>query len=164
MKAAFVKHFGALRPADEQAETILAKIAEGTTVMADVTRPRNVQHHRLLFALLKLTVDNTDRYPTVATLLSALKLATGHYDVVMVRRSWWARILAGLGLQETDDMPVLIPASISFTSMDQTAFDDFYSRCLDIIIRDILPGTDRDDLEREVYELIGEKGYGERVA
>ncbi len=48
------------------------------------------------------------------------------------------------------------PASISFASMDETAFSEFYERAVDWVLSDVIPGLQRQHLDAEVEaELIG---------
>jgi hypothetical protein len=69
----------------------MKKAKPGELLIVEARRPRNILHHRKLFALLNLVVDNTDRYPDVETLLFALKIATGHCEV-FPRRGRQARV------------------------------------------------------------------------
>lgn len=139
MKATWRKTLRGLEPASREATDLLTKLKHGQVVMADVKRPRNVQHHRKLFALLNLVVDNQEHYQTAEHLLAALKCATGHADEYPLKD--------GSGV-------VMIPKSINFAAMDQTEFEKFYDRALHIIARDVIPGINRADLEREVSEAM----------
>ena len=44
--------------------------------------------------------------------------------------------------------------SINFASMDQAAFEDFYSRSIDVILLRFMPGTNRESLETEILNFI----------
>ncbi len=134
----FVKHFGALRPANPDAETLMAKLAPDKLVMVDVVRSRNLYHHRLFFALMQLVYENQTAYATVDDIVTAFKFAVGHTHKFNTKR----------GMIE-------IPVSISFAKMDQTEFESFYERAMDFLIAEVLPGIDSADLEREVQDIIG---------
>lgn len=127
-----------LKPGDEHGEGVLASIPHGAWVRAQITRPRNLQHHRKFFALCQLIAANTDKVQDVDDLVFRLKIATGH-----CRRHVTA-----------DGVVLYEPLSISFASMDQTEFDAFYARCLNIICAHIIPELDRADVEREVLEMV----------
>ena len=43
--------------------------------------------------------------------------------------------------------------SISFAAMDETEFERFYSRCVDVILEKYLRGTSRQDLLDEIASL-----------
>lgn len=131
------KHLGSLRPADEQSEDWLRKIANGDLVMAEIRKPRNIQHHRKLWALLKLVCDNMDQPITPEMLLGIIKLRTGYCDVVQTRKG-----------------DVVMPKSIAFESMDQLAFNEFWEKAVDFILSNVLLGVDSEALEREVYEMV----------
>lgn len=136
----FAKHIGALRPADEDAESLLQSIAMGECVEVTVHRRRNPKHHRKLFALLKIVVENTDgRWPNTDALKEDLKMATGLFEK---RASISGKVY-------------FVPKSISFASMDQAEFSRWYDQAVDVIVTRIIPGLDRDELEREVMQMIG---------
>ena len=130
------KHLGSLRPADEQCETWLGKIANGDCIMVDARKPRNIQHHRKLFALLNLVVENIDQSITVEMLLGIIKLRTGYCDVIQTAKG-----------------EIALPKSIAFESMDQTQFSEFYDKAVDFIIQEILP-VSRAELESEILEMV----------
>ncbi len=134
----FVKHFGALRPANPDAEALMAKLTPGKLVMVEVKRSRNLFHHRKFFALMQLVYENQTAYATVDDIVTTFKFACGHTHKFNTKR----------GMIE-------IPLSISFANMDQTGFETFYNRAMDFLIAEVLPGIDSADLEREVQEIIG---------
>jgi hypothetical protein len=132
--AFFHRDLGAFRPASPEAEAMLQKIKLGDVVRIKVERPRNIQHHKKFFALVGLVFRNQDHYQSQEHLLTALKVALGHCDTVICK----------------DGNPAYIPLSISFAKMDQTEFDAFYTRTLDLIAKHFLPGIDKEDLRNEV--------------
>ena len=134
----FRKEFARLIPCDDAASAALAKIKHGDAVQVEIKRPRNIWHHRKFFALLNLVFENQDKYEEPEHLLAALKASVGHCDF----------------LPGKDGMLVAVPKSIAFHKMDQTAFNEFYDRCVDKIARHFLPGVDSEALRREVEELI----------
>ena len=108
-----------------------------TTLRANVSAPRNIQHHKKLFALLKLILGNQERYKSTDELLAAVKVHLGHCDTVFMR----------------DGTEIRIPKSISFTAMDQAEFAQFYDRVLDCVCSEIIPGLSRPDVERQLLEF-----------
>lgn len=113
----------------------------GEMVTATLRRTRNPGHHRKFFALLNVVYKAQTRYATLEHLLNAVKIATGHYDVCSIE-------MRGFPVQ------VCIPKSISFAKMGQTAFEQFYNKAVDFILTEVIPGLDRDDLERQVLEIL----------
>lgn len=137
-----LKHaLGALRPVDAQGEEVLRGIKNGAIVKATIKRPRNVRHHRLYWGLVSILFDNQSRYSTPEELSDVIKVATGHCTVI----------------QTGDGKEIRIPKSISFAKMDQDAFRQFFDRVVDLAVTRIIPGLSRDDLRREVLEMIGER-------
>jgi len=110
----------------------LGKTKLNQGVMIEPRRPRNLQHHKKLFALLKIAVDNWpgDEPTTIEGLLGAIKISGGHYDVVQTKKGVWK-----------------IPKSINFESMDQKEFEPFYEHAILVISRVL--GVPPEDLERE---------------
>jgi hypothetical protein len=134
-----VKVPGGFRPADPRAEDTLKGIRAGEIVKAQVSRPRNPQQHRLFWAFLTLVQQNTDRWPTPEALLQAIKIHLGHFDSV----------------EMVDGRVVPHPRSISFGSMPQDDFRRFMNDAIDLVVTRIIPGLDRADLEREIFEMVG---------
>lgn len=131
----FIKRTGALWPLDDS----LTGVPDGTVINCKWSRSRSPQHHRLLFALLKIVSDNQTECKSTDILLSVIKIGTGHCDVI------------GLG----NGVFYSIPKSISFSKMDQDQFNSFFNRAVDFIVSDILPGINKPALTAEVYSLAG---------
>lgn len=139
MKTAWVWRMGALRPYSPEAVEQAAKWRPGTSVLCEATVPRNVQHHKLAFTLFRTVWENTDRWDTADHFRRWLLCQTGNCDTVPL----------------SDGTVMAIPHSMSFQAMGNDEFRDFWNRALDVIIQDVIPGANREDLEREVYGIIG---------
>ena len=131
------KRLGSLVPTDEEGEELLRSLPQHQIVKCKLTRPRNVQHHRKFFALVNLVFENQERYANVDELLAALKIAVGHVNIIVMPNGNEYRI----------------PKSIAFHKMDQTEFDRFYARVVDVVIKHFLPGVTRDELRQELLEF-----------
>lgn len=133
--------FNSLHAVDANGESVLSKIGRGDIVMVEVKKPRNVQHHRLYWALVGLVHDNVDheRYATPEDLSEAIKVSAG--------------ICTRIELPSGE--VAYIPGSIAFHNMDQTTFAAFYDRVCDLVAKYFLPGVNTDDLRREVSMMIG---------
>ena len=112
-----------LVPSDPFADEFIAPLKEGREVLLAAHRPRNLAHHKLLFALLRKVVENSDKWADEKVLLDDLKLATGLFET---------RVSALTGL------PYPVPASISFASMDQERFRAWYDKAHAVLSRDVL--------------------------
>ena len=95
-------------------------------------------HHRKFFALLNVVFENQEKYESVEQLLTIFKIGTGHYETMVMK-----------------DGVAYIPKSIAFQKMDQDEFSVFWDKCIKLIVTRILPGITKEDLEREILELIG---------
>ena len=133
MKHVFRKTFGTLAPADKGAEELLAKISDAALVMAEVKQARNPDHHRKFFAVLHAILPSTE-FASVEALLTAIKIAIGYVDTAVMG----------------DGTVVYHPRSICFDAMSQGEFNEFYTLAMDAICARILPGMNRDDLERHL--------------
>lgn len=145
MEILLVREGSKLGAADPISAEAIAGLKFGEALTAKIQRPRNPKHHRKLFALLKVVFDNQTTYATTEQLLEALKLATGLFETGLT----------------VDRMPYVRPLSISFASMDQHSFNEFYDRAVDVILTKVLPNTDKADLEKQVLEILGED-YGKQ--
>lgn len=140
-KVVMRKNLSSLVPADEQAVDMLAKIKHGDLVFVEVKRGRNVAHHRKLFALLQIVFENQDHYKSVDDILTAFKLRTGHYKVKRF-------ILDGVPFDYYE------PKSISFAALSQEAFEPVYTKMVDFLVSEVIPGLGREELERQVMEVL----------
>ncbi|KAF0138654.1 MAG: bet [Rhodospirillaceae bacterium] len=137
MRAVFRKGLRGLEPVDSAAAESIATLPVGGMVMVEVTRARNLRHHRKWWALMSPIANNLNGV-TAETVCDVIKIGIGHVHTVKTKR----------GL-------VHIPKSVSFASMDQTDFDRFYDSAVRYIVSDVLPGVNSSDLEREVITMIG---------
>lgn len=127
-----------LVPADADGREVIANWKTGQGVRAEVHRIRNVAHHRKFFALVRVVAEYSNTYDNTEKALVAIKIATGHVN-------WQPNPLTG------ELLP--IPKSISFGSMDQDAFNAFYSRAIDAVLQNLLPTMTRGSLERAVEDV-----------
>ncbi len=120
---AFVKRNNTLVPADFHADEFMEKIGDGKQVLVTLRKARNVQHHKLLWAMLRKVVDNSDQWASEAVLLDELKLATGLAEVRV-------NLLTG--------KPYAVPGSISFAAMDQTKFSAWFDQAVHLLATRVL--------------------------
>jgi hypothetical protein len=137
MKIQMTKHLGGLRPVDDIGTQALSRLKQGDIVTVEYTRPRNPRHHRLFFALLNIVANNSPHYDDPEQVLLALKIATGH---VVPHIAY-------------DGKTYMIPQSIAFHKMDQDAFDRFFNKCVDVVVRRFLPGVTDAELRMELETM-----------
>ena len=116
---------------------LIVGMRHGEQVLADIKRARNPKHHRLMFALLQLALDNQDKHKDIDSLLNAIKVATGHCK--------WLDMMVR-------DVPVrvAVPKSISFASMRQDKFEKFFDAALDYLANDVLGRADKEAIRQEI--------------
>jgi hypothetical protein len=135
------KTIGGFRPIDEAGEEFMRRIKRGEVVSIEVKRPRNIQHHRLFWALMTIVWQNHDqeRYPTVEDLVAAVKIAAGHRTRI----------------QLPGGEVGFIPGSIAFHKMSQDDFGAFWERVVDLVCAHFLPGVTPEALRAEVENMTG---------
>ncbi len=145
MKRGFFKVGGGrtklLMPSDEASQAILDGCKPGDVVRIQVSKPRHPGHHRKYWAMLKIVHEGTavqDLYPTTDKLHQAIKGALGYFNEV--------KLPDGKVFQVVD--------SIAFESMDQHAFEEFYGKAVDLIVSQVVPNLNREDLAREVESMV----------
>lgn len=112
------------------------RLKEGETVLCEISKPRNYEFHKKFMSLVRLTFDNLpNEYLTAwniyseEDMLTRIKIDLGLYTLAYIGRK-----------------TIVKPGSISFAKMDETEFEKFYNRTIDLIIDRYLAGTNRDDL------------------
>lgn len=112
----------------------------GSVVNCTISQKRNYEHHKKFFALVRLTFQNLPEHlqqmlniRSEEDMLTCLKLDLGYATTI-----WY-------GTRQ-----VVVPKSISFAQMDQTEFERFYDRAIDMVLGLYLRGTNRQDLIEEV--------------
>ena len=135
-KTFFRRTLAGLAPDDDGASEALRGVQIGQVVAVEISRPRNLQHHRLYWALVSRIASalDIDR----ENVSDVLKLRTGHFVTV-----------------ETRSGPVQLPRSISFAKMDQAEFSEFFERCCREISVAWLPHMNPTQIRSEIYEMMG---------
>lgn len=134
----------ALVTTDDAGYSALCTIGFDEFITCRITRPRNIKHHRLFFGVLQEVFKNQDYYATLDAMLDDIKIAVGHFEMVPTKFS-------DTGFKKR-------PKSINFAALDQTAFSEFYEKAITFILTEILPRTNRAELEQRVYDILGEPG------
>ena len=139
VKFLVAKRLTGLYPVDDAGAAAMRKFGMGEIVSVEVKRPRNLAFHRKFFAMLQIILQNQEHYKSIDDLLDVCKLRIGHCRTVQTKYG-----------------EVKIPNSISFPSMDDSAFADFYDKACNWVVTEVIPGLDRFNLDEEVRaELTG---------
>jgi hypothetical protein len=135
-KHIFIRQVNSLTPADECAREALTGIPIGSQVSVEVSRPRNIQHHRKYWALCSAIAKSIGAQPENVS--DVLKLRSGHFVVVQT-------------LKER----IQLPRSIAFHKMDQAAFNKFFEECAQVICSEFLPHLKPSDLTGQIEQMLG---------
>lgn len=118
-------------PTDPAGQEQHAKFKPGTIVGGEIARSRSVLQHRRYWLVLTAVVDYCPgRWRTPEELHQALKVATGHIEIV----------------QLVDGKMVKIPSSTAFDNMSQTQFQAYHDAAMHVIEDEILGGMSTDEL------------------
>lgn len=93
------------------------KLKIGDEVEVEVKKTRNIRFHRKFFMMLKIVFDNQDVFEDVDFMREELTKAAGYYDAYKNHKGTMC----------------YRAKSISFGSMDQDTFDDFYNAFLKVV-------------------------------
>lgn len=109
---------------------------------AEIKQPRNVAHHRKFFSLLNFAFGQQEEYKTIESFREAVSVAAGYCTLDKL-------VIKGIG-----EVMVCKPVSISFSKMDQSSFDVFYSRIIDTLIESFCPGQTPDEISNNAVEYM----------
>ena len=133
-----IRKMDMLVPANEQSLEALRRVPADKWVLVNLRQPRNVGHHRKFMAVLQAIYPHQDMWPTFNSFRKAFIAALGFGEVVTAK----------------DGRKFIDADSISFASMDQAEFEQFYERAMLLVQTKILPGVGRADLDRQVAEIM----------
>jgi hypothetical protein len=113
----------------------------GSVVKCKVSNPRNYEHHKKFFALVRLTFDNLP-----SNLAESWEI---HNEEDMLRRfkrdlGYFTSTYNERGEREIEYL------SISFAAMEQHEFERFYNQCIDLVLSKYIKGLDKQDLITEI--------------
>jgi hypothetical protein len=110
------------------------KLKLGQEYKSVITNPRNYEFHKKFFALLNLGHQNT-----------RMEMSFDFYRDYVIMKAGYVQIAI------TPEGEMYKPKSISFASMEQSVFEDLYSRAINVIIKDI--GATSEEIERELINF-----------
>lgn len=122
-----------LMPDGAESHAVFSKLPFGKSLRVEIKQPRNGAHHRLFWVLCTRIADAIGAEPENVS--DVLKIRTGHVTKINTKQ----------GLYE-------LPKSISFASLDQQGFSDFFNRCVTVIETEW--GIARSDVLDAVSDLL----------
>ena len=129
-----IKTLSGFKPAYDSDYELAKKIPLNETITFDWKKPRNLKFHKKFFALLNLVYQNQEVYNNIDHLRKDLTVSAGFYDL--------RYDLNGLEIQE--------PKSISFASMDEYQFSEYYNAIIDVVVKWL--GVDKETLIEEINQ------------
>lgn len=121
---------------DEAAASSMRRIPVGTTVRCEIVKPRSVAQLRMYWAMCSLVAMNHAELQTREQVDQALRLLTGHVDLVKV-----------------GDKVLQLPRRIAFSTLSQDEWTEYLSRAKDAVCEHLLPGVDGDEIQNEILRL-----------
>ena len=125
-----------IKPLYQGDEEELAKVPKGAEVEIEIKKRRNIKFHKKFFALMNLCFNNQDHFEYPEPMRAYLIMKAGFYDMITA----------------PSGKPMILPKSISFSSMDDIEFEIVYSRVLDQVL--ILTKADRELVENELINFM----------
>lgn len=129
-----------LVPITEWDREQLLDVPEGKDLSIKLSRTRSARQHRLFWSLMQIVVDNHPYYLRPEQLVEWLKLRLGYVEEIMFHNG---------------DMMTKL-SSISFTSMGQIEFQEFFNKALYVIATEVAL-TSEESLIAELERVLGEK-------
>jgi len=111
------------------------KIKPNEVYEYEFKKTRNIKFHRKFFALVNLCFSNQETFNNIEHLRKELIICAGHYELIFDLES---------GTQKKEAL------SISFASMDETAFNTLYNDVLNVICDKFL--FDKEDILNNVAQ------------
>ena len=129
-----------LAPVDQMSEEDLVRVPLGLMVLVEIRTPRNIQQHRLAWALADKVAEACDFLHDRIDAMDWLKLKARH-----------VRYIHNHHTGETQ----IIPKSIRFASLSQQAFNRVFNRMIYVTVTEIVPGLDEGALRSEIETMVG---------
>lgn len=133
------KRSNGLKPIDQDGIDALAKVKNGKILLVQARGTRNPKQHRLFWKLMDIIHEHQDRYATREQVSDAIKIAVGYYDELPLVNGQMTKI----------------PKSISYGSMTQEEFTQFFDKVIELTARDIIPNISEKALRDELERMIG---------
>lgn len=149
-----VKHGQGLRPANEVDAAALQKIKTGALVLAEIKQPRNPKFHRKFFALLNLAFEYWAPGPVTlpdGSQIEAEKCFDRFRKDVLILAGFRKTVVNVKGEARLE------AESVSFSSMDETRFNEVYRAafgvCWRLVLRHI-PGMTEQQAENTINQML----------
>lgn len=133
----FKRTLRGFEPVNDMAREAMGKVKIGDDVRLEIKRPRSIAWHRRYFALVNLVADNSS------------------YTTEQVHYLMKLRCGCSIPVKERDGTITWMPDSIAFDRMDRDDWQVYWSRVVDYVADELLPGVSAEELEREIRAIAG---------
>ena len=143
---------GYLVPASGDDLEELEKLRNGSVYRVDIVKERNSLFHRKTLSLIRLGFNSwIPEEPKDGSAVPLKNFDSFRNDIT---------VLAGFSdrVFKVDGSFELIAKSISFASMEEIEFEDFFSKVADVLLSNILKNYTREDLDEVVDKILGYTG------
>lgn len=127
-----------LEVVDQMSAEDLASLPLDKDLLVTVRAPRNPRQHRLAWALANKLSQCCDFLPDAETAMDYLKIKARHVKIVH---------------NPGTNHVFLVPKSIAFASVDQSAFNRLFNRMVWVVCNEIVPGLDEGQLRDEIEAM-----------
>ena len=134
MKILLAKNLGNLVPVDDEGRDALRGFKYGEILTAEIKKPRNIQHHRKFFAMLKIIYENQEHYKSVEDIRHVCLIEIGEYKIISGK----------------DGKEYPKTKSMNFASMDQLQFNALYDKAIEWVTTVVIPGLAAKDIDEMV--------------
>jgi hypothetical protein len=125
-------------PDNEMAADDIAPATMGEEVICRFYRPRQIEALKFLWAMVHKAADNSDLFLNKDDAMEKLKVRVGYTRVLYDRKT-----------------KELKPVPKSLVRIDSEALRILTDRIADVICTEVMPGMRRNDLYREIEEMVG---------
>ena len=125
-------------PAYNSDKELSDQIKTGEVIKVKYSKPRNYKFHKKYFALLDLAFQNQDR----------IDCFEYFREQIIMRAGYFVEYIDFKGTVQYR------PQSISFGNMDEITFNELYSKSLDVIIKYVLTGNTKEEIETQIINFM----------
>lgn len=146
-KVYLTKTLNGLIPSYDSDKEALKGLRLNETYQAEIKQPRNVKFHKKYWALINLVFTNLPEDFCIETV-------DGQKDYIKKPDDLHWHIKCQCGIMDKKislgGKIMYEVGSISFQSMDEPSFAEFYDRALNVVVKYFLVGTDKEEIANEI--------------
>jgi len=130
------KKFGKYIPAYDSDHEKAKRQKDNELYKVKITQPRNIKFHKKYFALINMVFDNQEMYQNIEDMREEITIEAGYFIEYSNHHGEIKKKAK----------------SISFAKMDNFEFSELYDKTIYVILKYILIGNTKQELEDEILE------------